>query len=645
MENRCQLLSTTFERTIPFHTVQTRSFMQTGTLKSIHGNGAVQKFPSNSRCFFRTVASASAAIPTDFLGDGKSDLIVSILGPPNAGKSTLFNRLMCKEANKSYKLSSDNKSRKRNKHRRSGGFVGYKSPSPSKHGGAIVSSTPGTTRDRRECIGRIGGTMFQLVDTAGVDGERIGHLYGKLKNQMEREMIKQTLEAAKTSDLILLMFDAKVGVTADLSETARWLRKSSTNINSRVVILANKLEGDKWTHDDGTAATSVMEHLLEASRVGFGEPIPISAEHGEGLADIAIIVEEMIREKRERLGLVMTNDDYNVKKKKGDEAEKPLQLAILGRQNVGKSTLVNSLLKQDRVITGETPGLTRDSITVTWTWNNRPVRLCDTAGIRRATKRDRANDNIEDLAVADAMRSMKVADVAVMVLDARARMLQRQELAIADQVVKEGRALVVAANKMDLLGLDHTYSKEDYAQQVRQQLELRFPMLRKTPIVPMSGLTLEGVQDLMPVVFDARDRWSQKISTGLLNRWLEDVLDTKQPPLQSSGIPTKIKYIIQTKGRPPTFLLFCNTDELPLSYIRYLTRNFQETFKMYGMEVRLAVKKSTSENPFLTRNKPMAATGVGGWAGRQKRMIAALKKTGKPLEKGVRRRRQKYKKN
>lgn len=490
------------------------------------------------------------------------------------------------------------------------------------------------------------------MDTAGVDSERIDLLTsGKSrKDPMEVEMMKQTLHAAKNADLILLMFDARVGITTDLSETCRWLRKIGTSafnednsfedngeeeLKRKVIILANKLEGDAWSnyHDENSIITS---HLSEISRMGMGEAIPISAEHGEGMADLATIIDHLSAEKQKLLfGDKPEEEDVEVDPT-NKEKERPLRLAILGRQNVGKSTLVNSLLKQKRVIAGDRPGLTRDAISINWSWNGRPVHLVDTAGIRRMAKRDHANE-IEDLAVKDAMRAMKVADVAVLVLDAEARMLQRQELAIADAVVREGRSLVVAANKMDLL-LDAEYTADDYADGVRKQIEIRFPMLRSTPVVPMSSLTGESVEDLMPVVFNARDRWAQVINTGLLNRWLTDVVDGKAPPIVK-GRPAKIKYIMQTKGRPPTFLLFCNVDALPVSYMRYLTNNFQETFSMFGMEVRLAVK--TTANPYHDKDKiRRGGMGLGGSESRKKRMIADLKATGKPRKKGVRRRMQ-----
>jgi GTP-binding protein len=518
------------------------------------------------------------------------DLVVSILGPPNAGKSTLFNRLLDKETNRMYRLASETsrgggaRSRER--------LSGTSRSAKRNPAGAIVSAIAGTTRDRRECIGRLGGTYFSLVDTAGVDGERMDHLHKQ--SGMMHDMMQQTLQAARQADLVFLMFDARVGVTSDLMETARWIRKVSSDRLSvlgerQIVLLANKLEGDHWSYD----GSPVLEQLAEATRIGFGEVIPISAEHGEGMADLAGVIEKLTVAKRKALGLPDRDGD-DEEDKEVDGEEKPLQLAILGRQNVGKSTLVNALLQQERVIAGAMPGLTRDSIAIEWSWNGRPVQLVDTAGIRKRSKRDHS-DEIEDFAVQDAMRAMKLADAAVLVLDAGAGMINRQEMAIADTVLKEGRSLVIAANKMDLV-LEEDYDKEDFADSVRTQLEARFPMLRKTPIVPMSSLMGESVQDLMPVVFNARDRWARMIPTGQLNRWLSEVLDTKRPPMVN-GVPVRIKYILQTKGRPPTFLLFCNTDAIPESYVRFLLRNFQDTFEVSQLIDPINREPSTTHSP------------------------------------------------
>jgi len=573
--------------------------------------------------------------------------VVVILGPPNAGKSTLFNRLMCKEANRSYRLNSEKtRGNRANKNTiTSKSRVGYNNPT-HRIDGAIVSPIPGTTRDRRECIGRIGDVVFTLIDTAGVDGERLVQLQSTKKQNnhadkllqqqrwLEKACMEQTLEAAKTADLIFLMFDARAGITSDLLEITRWLRKMGFSHNKQepekiaqrkaVAILANKLEGDRWSIDSDSP---VLEHLAEVSRCGFGEAIPISAEHGEGLADLAVMIASMTTQKRLRMRQdehTLHDEELKTDAGDGDMTNKPLTIAILGRQNVGKSTLVNSLLKQNRVITGAMPGLTRDSIAIHWIWEGKQVQIADTAGIRRVAQRNH-DDNIEDAAVQDAMRAMKKADVAVLVLDAEAQMLQRQELAIASAVVREGRSLVVAANKMDLL-IDNQYKPEDFARQVQEQIESRFPMLRKTPVVAMSSLTGENVDDLMPVVFNARDRWSRTITTGILNSWLAEVIASHPPP-NEKGRPTKIKYIMQTKGRPPTFLLFSNQDSLPESYLRYLTRSFQDTFEMYGMEVRLAIKRSASSNPFDS-GKRRHGRGVGGKEGRKQRAIETLKSTG-----------------
>ncbi|KAL7559806.1 hypothetical protein ACA910_003972 [Epithemia clementina (nom. ined.)] len=797
---------------------------------------------------------------------------VAIMGPPNAGKSTLYNRLLDKTVNKTYRLASQ-KIRRPTTTKTSGSSSGKKGKGSSqtpktkekrgrrlllkKDGGrfsvhptlrkqytagtAIVSDVPGTTRDRRQGVGRIGGVYFQLMDTAGIDGERLdyfhqvkretmrptssaeqhwflnkrvdkhkkaldfvsnmtaslpkwireraydSHLHGwdfhrhrnptntiSTKNnaaltprEILRPMVQQALKAAQEAHLILFLFDARIGVTSDFYDTCQWLRRTSSspssssssssannnnkkskkqqrhskgknkdnsdndhnnnnnnddddknNMNAknilykspnrrRIVLLANKLEGDAWNYE----GSDIMENMYEATRAGFGEPLPISALHGDGMADLAVLIhqvqQDLLREyyseKKKRTlhhqeppQLALPPDDTNddetaktktrTKKGKGDRDsfhaefglddddddeeeeggeydphkwswpfveeellqgptleqlmnrhgnDKPLQLAILGRVNVGKSSIVNALLREDRMITGPMPGLTRDSIAIEWSYKGRPVQLVDTAGLRKPSKR--TDDAIEEMAVMDAMRAMKVANVAVLVLDAGARMLQRHELAICDTVLKEGRALIVAANKMDLI-CDLEYTARDFEKGVRQQLEGRFPMLRHTPIVPMSTVTGEGVDRLMPAVFDARDRWSQTIPTGRLNKWLREVVEEHAPPLHE-GRPMRIKYMVQTKGRPPTFLLFCNTTFLPEAYLRYLTRQFQESFDYYGMNVRLIVKPSSLSNPFAASATKRKGFGLGGRKQQFKRKYARYKATGsaKPMRKRKRR--------
>jgi len=379
------------------------------------------------------------------------------------------------------------------------------------------------------------------------------------------------------------------------------------------------------------------DNLVEVAKLGLGMPMPVSAIHGEGMAELATEIHQLAMEKRVRLGLPPTEEE-DEEQKEEDEAEKrrnrPLQLAILGRQNVGKSTLVNMLLDENRVLTGETPGLTRDAIAIKFMWKDRPVQIVDTAGIRRMLKR---SDDMEDMAVRDAIRAMKLADVAVLVLDAEANKLQRQELAIADAIVREGRALVVVANKMDLL-VDTDYTARDYANAVRENLEQRFAFLRNTPILPMSALTGEKTQRLLPTVFKARDRWERVLGTGLLNSWVADITRAHEPPRYRGGRVPRIKYMVQTKGRPPTFLLYTNVPELPESYIRYLTRQFQEDFEYYGMEVRLVVKKSEN-NPFHQEKVLNKGVGLGGKAARIKRWKRALAESGAPPPKRERIRR------
>lgn len=458
------------------------------------------------------------------------------------------------------------------------------------------------------------------MDTAGVDGDRIQLLRTKrnkaTEHEVERAMMEQTLEAARNSDLVLLMWDAKVGLTHDLTTTVRWLRKLGKDSN--VAILANKLEGDAWAYE----GSAVMEHMEEVKRLGLGEAIPISALQGEGMADIAILIEQLKAKKRLENGMVMEeSSDYNnptILSGEDDEAVKPLQMAVLGRQNVGKSTLVNALLQSNRVIAGPTPGLTRDAIAVEWSWEGAPVQLVDTAGIRKMTKR--MDDSIEDMAVADALRAMKIAEVAVLVLDAEELFLYRIEIAICNAILEEGRALVIAANKMDLLEMSSDYTPQDFADGVQKQLEERIPILRGTPIVPMSSLSGEGVDRLLPVVLDAKERWTQTISTSVLNRWLKETVSMSRPPMVK-GISAKLKYIIQTKGRPPTFIIFSNVDELPDSYLRYLTRNFQDSFELHGLPIRIVVKKSAKENPYKKSERKRGGFGLGGREGRQNRRV------------------------
>lgn len=551
----------------------------------------------------------------------KPSFTVSILGPPNAGKSTLYNRMQCKERNKTYRLGSSRGGKGEKGGKRKAGIKGRISSNRISKGEAIVSPIPGTTRDRRECWGRIGGIEFILMDTAGIDGDRIQSMSSKSeKHSIERSMMKQTMEAARLSDLVLLLWDARLGVTQDLMITARCLRKVGKL--SKVVVVANKLEGHLSTlHKD----SSVLENLEDVLRLGLGNAIPISALQGDGLSDIAILIDKRKKEKIQDCtdpNKVQEHSDDILRNIKDDKDSKPLQIAVIGRQNVGKSSLVNSLVDHNRVLTGSTPGLTRDAIAVEWYWKDKLVQVVDTAGIRKLTKR--IDDPIEDMAVADALRAMKVAEVAVLVLDAKELYIKRQELAFCNAVLNEGRALVIAANKMDLLEISSENSVRDFADAVREQIQTRIPLLRNVPVVPISCYDGRGVSELMPTVLDARNRWSQTISTGLLNRWLGEVVTGTQPP-HVDGVRAKLKYIFQVKGRPPTFIVYSNVSKIPEPYVRYLTKHFQDSFKFFGMPVRLVVKKSSKTSPYACKENKRGGFGLGGKGARFKRRVNEFK--------------------
>ena len=501
-------------------------------------------------------------------------LQVCIVGPPNAGKSTLYNRL-CR---------------------------------PSRRRPALVSPTAGTTRDTLQAVGQLGGLTFDLMDTAGLN---------------------QTTQMASLSSMdahvLLFTLDGRVPVTRPVQEWARWLRQRylSAHHDTRIVVVCNKLEHAATNRED------FDEYWHEWLSLGLGEPLAISAIHGDGLADLAVILEE---EHEKRMLLNAESTDTLPEQDQNDDTDtKPLTMAILGRPNVGKSTLVNALFGSDRVLTGPNPGVTRDAVTIPWKWQNYSLQLVDTAGIRKpqhTSKSHSYNNNdsawLEEQAVQDAWRALQFSHVAVLVLDAHAQQLTQQDLRIAAAIVEEGRALVVAVNKMDTL-LEDGYSVTDLEKDVRDHLESRFPMLRKTPIVVLSALhqTSEDIQQaLLPVVIRAEQRWQRKITTGQLNQWMTEIQKEYTP---GSNFP-KIKYMVQTNTRPPTFVLFSNNVTASESYLRYLTRHFQDTFELYGMAVRLFFR--SSKNPFVPSSaskKARSGSGLGGRAARQERKVKALR--------------------
>jgi GTP-binding protein len=445
---------------------------------------------------------------------------VAIVGRPNVGKSTLFNRL-----------------------------VGRKL--------ALVDDRPGVTRDRREGDATLLGLDFRVIDTAGYEDEDPETLPGRMR--------AQTVAAVREADVALFIIDARAGVTPLDEEIGRWLRSETTP----VVLAANKAEGKAG--ESG---------ILEAWSLGFGEAIAMSAEHGEGVVDLF----EHIRPFVER---------------EAEEAEEdpeggPLKLAIVGRPNAGKSTLINRILEQERLITGPEAGITRDSIAIDWEWQapdgeKRPVRLIDTAGMR---KKARVQDKLEKLSVADARRAVDFAEVVVLLLDATLG-LESQDLRIADNVLQEGRALLIAINKWDIA---HDHSS--LFQGIRAALEEGLAQARGVPLLAVSAKTGKGLDQLLAAAFEVREIWSKRVGTGELNRWFEAAIENNPPPAPG-GKRIKLRYITQVNTRPPSFVIFgTRLDQLPESYRRYLVNGIRKELGFGAVPVRLQVRSST--NPFAT---------------------------------------------
>jgi GTP-binding protein len=440
---------------------------------------------------------------------------VAIVGRPNVGKSTLFNRLVGKRL-------------------------------------ALVDDRPGVTRDRREGDANLLGLEFRLIDTAGFEDEDPHTLPGRMRTQTEA--------AVRDADAALFLVDAREGVTPLDEEIGRWLRAGSTP----VIVIANKAEGRSG--ESGT---------LDAYRLGLGDPIPISAEHGEGVADLF----EALRAHVEHDHFDADDDDI--------DSEHPLQLAIVGRPNAGKSTLVNQMLGQERMITGPEAGITRDSISLDWEWEGRPVRLVDTAGLR---KRAKVEDKLERLSAADTRRAIDYAEIVVLLLDAT-RGLEAQDLRIAAQVIEEGRGLIIALNKWDVA--EHASSLFNG---VKAALAEGLAQLRDVPLLTVSAKTGKGIDTILKVAFDLREAWGRRIPTGELNRWFEVAVDANPPPAPK-GQRIKLRYITQVKSRPPTFVVFGNRlEELPESYRRYLLNAMRRDLKLGPVPIRLEFRGRA--NPF-----------------------------------------------
>lgn len=452
---------------------------------------------------------------------------VAIVGRPNVGKSTLFNRLVGKKL-------------------------------------ALVDDQPGVTRDRREGDAHLLGLDFTIIDTAGYEDEDPQSLPGRMRMQTEA--------AVDNCDVALFMIDARAGITPLDEEIARWLRAN----DAPVVLVANKAEGK--AADPG---------VMEAFGLGLGEPIPFSAEHGQGLADLfQALLPHVDREDEDEPEEELTDENFEAA---------PLKLAIVGRPNAGKSTLINRLLGENRLLTGPEAGITRDSIAVDWSWTSRDgeeraVRLIDTAGMR---KRAKVQDKLEKLAVSDGLNAVNFAEVVVLLLDAT-RGLEAQDLRIADKVLEEGRALVIALNKWDTV--EHGSA---LYQGIKKALDDGLAQVRGVPIMTVSAATGKGLDDLIHVAFETRTAWSQRISTGVLNRWFERALETNPPPAPG-GRRIKLRYITQNKTRPPTFVLFgTRLDDLPESYRRYLVNGIRKELGFGAVPVRLTLR--SAKNPYATK--------------------------------------------
>ena len=437
--------------------------------------------------------------------------VVAIVGRPNVGKSTLFNRL-----------------------------VGQKL--------ALVDDRPGVTRDRREGEARLGDLSFRIIDTAGLEEAEAGSLSERMRRQTEA--------AIEEADAVLFLIDARAGVIPDDRTFAELVRRA----DRPVVLVANKAEGKGG-----------LSGAYDAFSLGLGDPVPLSAEHGEGLGDLYDALEPIL----------------GGEESDGERAGKALKVAIVGRPNAGKSTLVNRMVGSDRLLTGPEAGITRDTISLEWRWRDKPIRLFDTAGLR---KRARVEDKLEKLSVADALRAIRFAEVVVVLLDATIP-FEKQDLSIVDLIESEGRALVIGLNKWDLVA-----DQPGLLKTLREEATRLLPQVRGVPVVPLSGLAGQGIDALMGAVVAAAGVGGRGVSAARINDWPGQALPAHAPPAVS-GRRIKIRYMTQVKSRPPHFALFGNQlDALPKAYTRYLVNGLREAFDLPGVPIRLSLR--SGPNPF-----------------------------------------------
>jgi GTP-binding protein len=455
-------------------------------------------------------------------------LTVAILGRPNVGKSTLFNRLAGKRL-------------------------------------AIVDDTPGVTRDRRMSSGRIGDLDIEIIDTAGFEDAH--------DDSLEARMREQTDRAVEEADVALFLIDARAGITPLDNFFAQWIRTQ----NIPVILLANKCEG------------KVAEPgLYESYGLGLGDPVPFSAEHGEGLADLYQAVLPYAEQEaavNANLPAKYTSPDLA---SDNDAFVGTIQMAIVGRPNVGKSTLINKIIGEDRLLTGPEAGITRDSIAVKWEQSGRSIKLIDTAGLRRKSK---IQDKVESLSATDSFRAIQYAQIVVLVLDGNL-MLEKQDLTIARQVIEEGRVLMIAVNKWDTVK-----DRKQALQNLSDRLQTSLPQVRGIPIIVLSALTGKNTDKLIPAAFDIFEIWNKRVPTGKLNQWLM-MMTERHPPPMSSGRRIRVRYMTQAKTRPPTFVVFSSKGtDLPEAYRRFLVNGIREDFDFPGVPIRILVRKGN--NPYV----------------------------------------------
>lgn len=464
---------------------------------------------------------------------------LAIVGRPNVGKSTLFNRLVGKRL-------------------------------------ALVDDQPGVTRDLREGDARLGDLRFTVIDTAGLEEATDHSLEGRMRRLTER--------AVDMADICLFMIDARTGITPTDEMFAEILRKRSKH----VILAANKAEG-----------AAADAGVIEAYSLGLGDPVRLSAEHGEGLNELYALIMPLADEFKERadndtpITHVSVEDDEDTGYRKPTMA-RPLQIAVVGRPNAGKSTLINQILGEDRLLTGPEAGITRDAISLQINWGGLPVRIFDTAGIRKKAK---VQEKVEKLSVADGLRAVKFAEVVVVLLDA-AIPFEQQDLRIADLAEREGRAVIVAVNKWDL-----EREKQDKLRDLKEAFERLLPQLRGAPLVTLSAKTGRGLDRLHQAIEKAYETWNTRVSTAQLNRWLTGMLEAHPPPAPG-GRRIKLRYMTQAKTRPPGFVVMCsNPDKLSESYSRYLINGLREDFNMPGTPIRLHMRSQADKNPYKGRKK------------------------------------------